>query len=303
MRIAVTGASGFVGRHVLALLCEAGHDAYGIVGPTKDSRWAVDVTNVEGVRAVLQSCHPEAVLHLAGQSSVAKSWKAPGTTVAANTVGTLNTWMAAIETGVRRFVFASSAEIYDPQEALRGPLSETAAISPHNPYGLSKHWAEEALRQLATNTSVEVVVIRAFNHIGPGQAPGFVAADFVRQILMLKGGAISVLRVGDLTPTRDFLDVRDVARAYQLALETPSLVGTYNVCSGYPRTIASLMEGLCRAAGIPCSTKVDPNLVRPIDAPTLVGDPRRLRDATGWVPRYSWERTLRDIWWAGRVTL
>lgn len=295
MRVLVTGADGFVGRHVVAHLTRNGHDVCEVYGPRSHRPYAIDLTKANGIHGAMQNYRPEAVLHLAAQSSVGRSWQEPANTIAINTVGTIHTWTAAGAAGVRRFVYVSSAEVYDPLVAMHGPLTEQAPIAPVNPYGASKAWAEFGLRQLSNGCPMELVILRSFNHIGPGQADGFVLRDFVNQIHAVKAGTSDAIHVGTLTAVRDFLDVRDVMEAYRVVLEAPNLQGTYNLCSGQPRTIQSVLTDLIRITATCCSLEEDAKLLRPVDTAVLVGNPDRLRRATGWLPRYEWEDTLANI--------
>jgi GDP-4-dehydro-6-deoxy-D-mannose reductase len=176
-------------------------------------------------------------------------------------------------------------------------------VDPVNPYGESKAEMERISKRFAKR-GIEIAVMRAFNHLGPGQSDSFAASSFARQIAAAEAGGRDrvVLRTGDLSPERDFSDVRDVVRAYVLALEL-GLRGAYNVCSGRAVPIGSLVEGLAAHARLEVDAEVDESRLRPGEAPCVVGSFDRLQEATGWRPRIPLDRTLGDLlnWWRGRV--
>jgi GDP-4-dehydro-6-deoxy-D-mannose reductase len=182
--------------------------------------------------------------------------------------------------------------VYREAEA---PLDESSPLAPQSPYAVSK-LAQESLGRHAARERQHVVVTRSFNHIGARQAPSFAAASFARQIALAESGrARPVLRVGNLAPRRDLMDVRDTVRAYVALVEhgVPGIV--YNVCSGRAIAIAELVDGLVARARTRIEVTVDPSLYRPHDAPLVLGDAARLASDTGWAPQVPLERTLDDL--------
>lgn len=293
MRIAITGATGFVGPHVLRTLTD--HTIIPMGGPRdKESEHAIDITN-EGPRlkAWLIQEKPDAILHLAGFSAVGRSWTAPAEATSLNVLGTLNVWQAAIAAKVRRFVHVSSGEIYGrlPQPI---PVAETSAPKPLNPYAIGKWAAEQLLHALNRDGTCELLILRPFNHVGPGQQSGFVIPDFLQKVAVAPRNA--VIQMGNLNPVRDFVDVRDVARAYALALTGDIQAGTYNISSGYGRSIHEVLQDLLRVAGrTDLSIATDPKRTRAHDIPWLVGNSDRWQSLSGWSPTIPWLDTLRDI--------
>lgn len=293
MRILMTGADGFVGQHLGYGLATSGHDLILVSGPAASSPLQVDLTNDAETVRLVNASRPEAIIHLAAQSSVGRSWQDPAGTLAVNTIGTVHLWKAAVACGVRRFVYSSTAEVYGAGSSM--PLTEETPLAPRNPYGVSKAAAEQLIQQLHHQSCTELLILRPFNHIGPGQAPGFVVSDFVRQIGAVKANKADTIRVGDLTPVRDFLDIRDIVEAYRVAVEKSDLQGVYNLCSGCGRSIQSVLADLMALAGVSCSIEQDSHLIRPVDTPLLVGDPARFRGVTEWTARYPWNETLRGV--------
>lgn len=308
MRVLVTGADGFVGRHLLRLLAhEGGHDVvagyYPVAGPATAGEAArvpqvpLDVTSGTTIERVLADHRPEWVFHLAAQSSVSRSFADPLGTWEINATGTLRlaeALRAMLPEGSRLLV-VSSAEVYGAVPAEHQPIVEGMPLRPSTPYGASKAAAEMAALQAASGEELEVVIARSFNHTGPGQDERFVFPSMARQLVrMRRGGQEAVLRVGNLDVERDFLDVRDVVRAYRLLMERAEDGGVYNVCSGVSRSLKEIVGKLVELSGTGARLEVDPDRFRPVDLPVLYGDAARLR-RLGWTPEREIEQTLRDL--------
>lgn len=307
MRILVTGAEGFVGGHLLrALAADGDHEIIAgcwaaesaVAGPlempVRVRHVRLDVTSDESVRAVVREQRPEWVFHLAAQSSVSRSFVDPIGTWEVNAMGTLRLAEAlrAQEGSAARMLVISSAEVYGTVAADAQPIPESAPLRPATPYGASKAAAELAALQAAEAGSLEVVVARSFNHAGPGQDERFVFPSMARQLMrMRREGAEPVLRVGNLDVFRDFLDVRDVVRAYVLLMKAGRTGEIYNVCSGESRSLLQLVQRLIDQSETGARLEVDPERFRPVDIPVLFGDPDKLR-ALGWRPEVDLDRTL-----------
>src|SRR5437764_4351822 len=227
---------------------------------------------------------PEVVYHLAGWSDVGGSWAAPVEVFRANAEGTLNVLLASTEGGVGRVIAVSSADVYGVVKEDQLPITEDTPLRPVTPYAASKVAADYLALQAWLGSKLPVIRVRAFNHLGPGQTPKFVAPALAHRIARneLDGGA--VVPVGNLSARRDFTDVRDVTRAYRLLAERGEPGEAYNVCSGHDVSIQELADRLLAMAHQPMELKHDPDLERPVDVPVLRGDATRVRDATGWTP-------------------
>ena len=309
-RVLVTGAAGFVGGHLVALL-RAERPAPRVVGwrrpapgagapreraadsPARFSWREVDVLDAGEVGRAIEELRPDHVYHCAGAAAVAGSWNDRVSTLRTNVIGTEHL-LAAIERAApsARVLIPGSALVYRPQ---RGALAEDAEIGPVSPYGLSK-LAQEMLAARYAADGLGVIRTRSFTHIGPGQDPSYAASSFARQIACIEAGrAEPALQVGDLDAQRDLLDVRDTVRAYRGLMEHGAPGAVYNVCSGAARPMREVLEGLVSLAGIPIEVRVDPARLRPSDYPVLCGDRRRITADVGWTPRIPLSETLRDL--------
>ena len=278
----VTGARGFVGRHLVAHLEAAGDE---VVAVDRD-HGGPDLGDGHGWKGLLQHERPDAVFHLAAQASVADSWADPAATFRVNAVGTLNVLQGCVAAQVARVLVVSSADVYGAVRAEELPLREANPIRPVTPYAASKAAAEAAALQAHFGHGLGVVLVRPFNHLGPGQDDRFVAGALAQRIAIneLTGG--DEVPLGNLTAKRDFTDVRDVVRAYRLLVDAGEAGATYHVGSGVAVAVAELAEAH-----------------RPVDVPLIVGDASRLADATGWRPEVPLERTLNDLLDAARTRL
>jgi GDP-4-dehydro-6-deoxy-D-mannose reductase len=308
--VLVTGADGFVGRWMLRALLAGDHEVVGTVrpGPPRDDgltraeraavRWVpLELGDLQSVRqATSRPC--EAVVHLAGVASGSDSLADPGVAWAVNAAGSAR---LLAELGRRRstgdgdpvVLLVSSAEVYGA--GATRPLLETDPVAPRSPYAASKRGAELAALETRARTGLKVVVARAFPHTGPGQDERFVAPAFARRLRGARLAGARTVTVGNLEPTRDFLDVRDVVAAY-LALLARGVAGdVYNVASGTAITLRELLDRLAALLDVDVIPEVDPELVRPADLPYLVGDAGKLHAATGWNPAIPLEQTLRDL--------
>ncbi len=303
MRVLITGASGFAGRHVVAAAVAAGHEAIGLGGP-HDAPPALDLLDAAGVARAVAGAAPDAVIHLAGQAFVPPSIADPLATLAANATGTANVLEAVRAAGrpIRALV-VSSAEVYGKQRPERMPLDESVPVRPGNPYAASKVAAETYAEVWGRIYGLDVVVARPFNHIGPGQDARFVVPSFARQLAEIAAGASPRLAVGNLSAERDFLDVRDVAGAYLALLANGRSGSVYNVCSGHAVAIQEVLRQLITIARVPVEVREDPERLRPSDIPLLCGDATKLRAETGWAPAFSLAASLRDIYADARERL
>jgi GDP-4-dehydro-6-deoxy-D-mannose reductase len=279
--ILITGAGGFVGRHLQAELGDASVPFGG------------DVLDAGAIAEAVRATRPEAVVHLAAESSVGTSWGDAGLAWSVNVVGTVNVLEAVRhEQPAARVLFPSTGEVYG--EAANLPTREDEPVAPLSPYAATKAAAELACTQAARTYGLEIVVARAFTHEGPGRDERFAIGSWTRQIARLESEGGGVLLVGDLSPERDFTDVRDVSRAYRLLLDSKVSAGTYNVASGRAVSLKRVVELLVGLAEVPIRVEHDPSRLRQADIRRLCGDASRLRSVTGWQPQILLERTLSD---------
>jgi GDP-4-dehydro-6-deoxy-D-mannose reductase len=302
MRVLVTGATGFVGRHLLLALRAGGHEPIAVGGPRDASpALTLDLLDPDAVCRAVDAAAPDAIAHLGGQAFVPQSIADPLGTLAVNATGSAHVLEAARAYHVRtgkplRVLIVSSAEVYGIQRPERMPLDENAVARPGNPYAASKLAAEAFALAWQRSYGLDCLVARPFNHIGPGQDVRFAVASFARQLADIAAGAPPVMHVGNLEAQRDFLDVRDVVAAYVLLLANGRAGEVYNICSGRPVAIREVLRQLITIARVPVEVRDDPERMRSSDLPILSGDATKLRAETGWEPHYSLAASLRDIY-------
>lgn len=290
MKALVTGAAGFVGRHLTRHLEEMGDTVVAV-----DRHSGPDLLDANGFRSLLLDVQPDAVYHLGGFSDVGGSWQIPHDTFRVNADGTLNVLQACVQARVRRVLVISSADVYGRVQLSELPLREDAPLRPVSPYAASKIAADYLGLQAWLGYGLEVMRVRAFNHLGPGQTNRFVAPALAERIALNELEGREVVPVGNLTPRRDFTDVRDVVRAYRLLILHGEAGEAYNVCSGKDIAISELADRLVAMALREMRLEEDQALQRPVDVPVLRGDYTKLHKATDWEPQIDLEETLADI--------
>jgi GDP-4-dehydro-6-deoxy-D-mannose reductase len=289
VRAFITGGNGFVGRHLAAHLQASGDDVTIFDLPQ-------DITDTDEVATAMASCRPDAIYHLAALSHVGTSWDDPTHVLRVNVLGTASVLAAARrEAPDATFLFVSSAEVYGAVQPDELPLTEHSDVRPSSPYAASKAAAEDVVLQAARGFAQKTIVVRPFNHVGPGQAPTFFVPAMVTRLLEAHRDGRSEVPVGNLATRRDFTDVRDVVSAYRLLVERGTPGETYNLATGEDCTMQSIADALVQAIDPSISLRVDPTLVRPVDVPVLRGDASKLKAATGWSPLLVWSTTLADI--------
>jgi GDP-4-dehydro-6-deoxy-D-mannose reductase len=300
MRALVTGASGFVGRHLVERLIADGYETVGTGGPhDTDAGLPIDLSDIDTLHAAFDIAQPDVVFHLAAQAFVPRSIEEPRETYETNVIGTANVLQTLREFKGRghavRLVFVSSAEVYGTQPMSAMPITESCPLNPVNPYAASKAAAEALVLGETRSFGLDALVTRAFNHIGPGQNERFAVPSFAAQLASIANGAEPVLLVGNLDAKRDFLDVRDVVAAYVALAERGESGELYNVCSGAALSMRELLAELIRIAHVPVEVREDTSRMRPVDVPLIYGDNTKLRAHTGWSPQILLRRTLQDV--------
>jgi GDP-4-dehydro-6-deoxy-D-mannose reductase len=286
--ILVTGDSGFIGRHFRA--------AYGGVGLV-DAAGIVDLRDVGRLQTAVSAVKPDAVLHLAAQSSVATSLQDAASTYAVNFLGTLNLLEALRGIGFKGvFLYVSSADVYGSVDETNLPVREEMPARPRSPYAVSKVAAEALCYQWSRSCEFRIVMVRPFNQIGPGHDPRFAVPDFARQIVEMKRGTRPpVLVTGDIEVTRDFTDVRDSVKALYRVLESGRNGEIYNLCTGEERTLSSLVHMMLELEGVKATLEVDAARLRPVEQRRMAGSYAKIREHLGWQPTIDIRTTLADI--------
>jgi GDP-4-dehydro-6-deoxy-D-mannose reductase len=300
----ITGASGFAGGHLLAELVSSGTrvHAWGHHAPTDRVSEHVSWTNVDvldraRVRAALEAARPAAIYHCAGIADVHGAWTAPAHALRVNAIGTHNLLEAARELALDcRILVTGSALVYKPSS---GPIDESHPLGPATPYGVSKL----AQEMTAAASPLDTLIVRPFNHAGPGQSPGYATSAFAQQIAEIEAGRREpTLSVGNLDAKRDITDVRDTVRAYHALVQDGVPHRPYNVCSGRTHRMRELLDILLSLARVRVRVETDPARLRPSDTPVVHGSHARLTADTGWEPRIPIEQTLSDLldYWRDR---
>ena len=296
MKVLVTGAGGFVGRWMAAELMAAGHEV--LVAP---GRAELDIADRDGVRSMIAAAQPEGVVHLAGIAYGPDAARDPNEADRVNVVGTRTLLEACVEAAPgARVVVAGSSEVYGNPDPADLPLRESAPVRPSSPYGRSKAGQEQVALEASRDAGLAVVVTRSFNHTGPGQRPEFVAPALANRILRARDQGTAEIAVGNIDVRRDISDVRDVVRAYRLLLEgldasrIPSST-VVNVATGGSVSVRDVIGVLSEIIRVQVTPRIDPELVRAIDPPEIVGDASLLRALAGWEPTISLRQTLEDL--------
>lgn len=314
MRALVTGIAGFAGSHLAELLVARGGEVHGLVlprAPLENLKEILgdpgrarairlhegDLTDPDRLRGVVEAVSPDRVYHLAAASSVRSSLEDPARTFQVNVLGTRDLLEAIRRAGARpRVLVVSSAEAYGASADLGRPLREDDPLLPVSPYGASKAAAEAVAVRYGTECGLEIVRVRPFPHTGPRHAPQFVFPDWARQLVEAEAGRRPPrLHVGNLEVRRDISDVRDVVRAYVLALEQGQAGAVYNVCSERGYTLREVLGEMIRLTRLDVEVTTEGDRLRPQDLMRLVGTAQALRGRTGWEASTPLLRTLEDL--------
>jgi GDP-4-dehydro-6-deoxy-D-mannose reductase len=299
-RVLVTGSNGFVGQHLVRELAENGITVIGVGGHQGskeksshvESYLELDLTDPEQATQI-DFRGVDGVVHLAGLAAVGASFDDPMLYMTTNVGIEVNLFEAALaQKASPRFLIISSGSLYDSKAPL--PLNEESPVEPSSPYAVSKI-GQEQMAHYYHGRGFESIIARPFNHIGPGQGPGFIVPDLALQVIAAEQGKSQDIMVGNLDAQRDYTDVRDIVRAYRLLLQKGQAGQIYNICSGQARSGHEILKGLLALSDSHPEIKQDPARMRPADNPLIYGSRQKLTDDTGWQPAIPIETTLDDV--------
>ena len=306
MRELITGAGGFVGSHLAEhLLRTTEHTVCGCglsPKPTIPAELSLphrqlDLTDAAATRDYIAEIQPDRIYHLAGQPAVHTSWLAPWDNYESNLLTALNVLHAVWELKLNcRVMVVTSMEVYGEVRQEEMPVTEEYRFRPNSPYSASKAAVDVLAQAYHLSHGLDIVRIRPLNHIGPRQSDQFVATSFARQLARIEAGLQPpVIQVGNLSAQRDFTDVRDMTRAYALALAHCESGRAYNIASGTVRSVQQLLDTLLELSHINVTVEVDPDRMRAASTPTLTADCSRFSTHTGWHPEIPFKQTLTDL--------
>ncbi len=316
MKVLVTGVSGFAGSHLAEFLLNKGYKVFGTFYDKstfsnlnrfidKITLFKCDIRNYDSLKKIIKEVQPNETYHLAAISFVPTSLENPKLTFNTNLYGTLNLYQAIIELKINpKILFVGSADEYGLVKESDLPIRENCPLRPINSYSISKVSADFLSHFYFKNFHLNIIRVRPFNHIGPRQSPEFVCSSFAKQIAEIeKGMKGPIVRVGNLETKRDFTDVRDMVKAYWLALQKGDPGETYNICSEKTTSIKELLNAFLGMSKKDIEIRQDPKRLRPSDVSLLLGDSTKFRRKTGWKSEIAFEKTLQDTldYWRERL--
>lgn len=308
----IIGAGGFVGSYLIDCLSkEFGMEVYAtklkgmeFVHPLAKV-YDLDILVKEDIVELLYDIRPDYIFHLAAQSSVSVAWKNPMLTIDVNIKGSVNVMEAVRELYYKpRVLMIGSGEEYGHIKEGDTPITEETILRPGNIYAATKACQNMIGSIYAKAYDMELMLVRAFNHMGPGQAPLFVVSDFCKQVAEIEAGIKEpVIHVGNLSAKRDFTDVRDVVRAYALLVQKGTSGETYNVGSGNALAIQEILDKIVGMSSATITVEVDPNKIRPVDVPIIEADISKIHEISGWEPSIPIEKTIQEMldYWRAQV--
>ena len=303
MKALIIGGAGFVGHYLIDRLQSEGYDVHTTCLPTEMianrgcKSYNLNILEKETVCSILQEVKPDCIVHLAAQSSVSLAWKKPQLTVDVNIKGTLNILEAMRECGMEktRILLVGSGEEYGYIREGACPIKESERLNPGNIYAATKAFQSMLGSIYAKAYGMNIVMVRAFNHIGPVQLTQFVVADFCNQVAEIeKGKREPVIKVGNLSAQRDFTDVRDIVKAYEMLLRKGISGKIYNVGSGKAVAIDDILRLILEKSTTEIKIEIDETRLRPVDVPIIEADISEIKADTGWCPEIPLERTIED---------
>lgn len=309
MKALITGVNGFVGEYLASYLQTQNIDVHGtiVIGECKNPDVHVrymDILDEKQTLEVISEIQPDYIFHLAGQANVGLSWKEPVMTVKVNAMGTVNL-LEAVRKSVpnARILVIGTSDQYGIVSADMCPLKESMPVNPKSPYALSKTMQEQASKFYTHEFGLNIILVRAFNHIGPMQNTGFVIPDFASKIARVELGLSQKIAVGNLNASRDFSDVRDIVRGYYMLMKGGKTGEIYNIGSGKAVKISELLEILLSMAKTKVTVEEDPMKMRPSDAPIIYGDCTKIFNDVGYKPEIDIHKTLEEIlgYWRIRI--
>jgi len=306
----ITGITGFTGSHLAELLIKDDNNRiYGtirgrckqtmFIDRIKDSLTLLecDLTDFNSIEETIKDAEPDVIYHLAAQTFVPTSWRAPQETMNSNVIGTLNLLEAVRKSAFDpKILIAGSSEEYGKVGIKEVPIKETNPLKPLSPYGVSKVAQDLLGYQYHHSYGLKVIRTRAFNLMGPRSGEKIVTANLAKQVALMEKGLIPpTLKMGTPYAIRDFNDIRDIVRAYKLAIEKCDIGEVYNICTGKGYAIANIVEVLMELSQIKFNVIEDKTRSRPSDVPILIGDSTKFREATGWNPEIDFDTSMKDI--------
>jgi GDP-4-dehydro-6-deoxy-D-mannose reductase len=316
IRVLITGINGFAGCHLSKLLAEGGYDIWGTridsVNLDAISRFVpsdkihvVDIRKRSSIEEIVKKTSPDVLFHLAAVSWVPASWENPALAFEVNLLGSINVFESVLKYVPSSIcILISTGDFYDASKIQGNAVDENAPIVPRNPYALSKMTIDLLAKQYFLSRKFHVIRLRPFNHIGPYQSESFVVSEFSKQIALAEKGKIQpILRVGNLDAERDFTDVRDMVRAYEMAINKCEAGECYNISSQKAFRISTLLDILLSLSKVQIKVETDAAKYRPLEVMRTLGNSEKFRKATGWIPEIPIEKTVEDVlnYWRGKV--
>jgi len=307
MKSLITGISGFVGHHLTNYLLKNNHQVFGFdknkTEINKAKIFQADILNKEQISSIIEETKPDYIFHLAAISSVVKSIEMPELTMDINVNGTKNILDACIKANINpKILIVTSAHVYGIPKQI--PIKEDHPLQPNTPYAESRVKQEKLALDYQKKHNLKIIISRSFNHTGPGRQPEFVCSDFAKQIAEIeKNLREPVINVGDISVKRDFTDVRDIVKAYLLAVEKCIPGQIYHICSARFYSIKQILDILLSMTKTKIEIKQDQNKLRKAEIPILIGDNSKFIKQTGWQPEIPMETTLKDIldYWREKI--